>query len=123
MNYTRCGVVICATKAFQEALERGAFERFLRQIKRRRLCATPLPDVPSREDLNTFAAAHGLPPSTNQARELEKSMVESEALGMWLTLLRMAAKIASQRKQKLEWAHVLTAYAGLQELEGSAPKK
>lgn len=43
-----------------------------------------------------------------------------EALGMWLTLLRMAGKIAAQRKAKLEWAHVLSAHAGLVQLESGA---
>ena len=58
-----------------------------------------------------------MPPSEGQARLLEKAMVENEALGMWLTLLRMASKIASQRKVKLQWAHVLSAHAGLKALE------
>lgn len=114
----KCGVVICATKVFQRAMESGAIEKLLRQTKRRRLCALNLPDRPTREDLNTFAAAYGLPASSGEARELETKLVDNEALGMWLTLLRMAAKLATERKQKLQWAHVLTAHAGLQALEG-----
>lgn len=114
-----CGLVICATKVFKEAMERGTVEKLLRQIKRRRICAPELPDHPTREDLNTFAAAYKLPPSQGSARELEKTMVEDEALGMWLTLLRMASKLAAQKKQTLEWAHVLTAHAGLRHLEGN----
>ena len=116
-DQTHCGLVICATKVFQEAMERGALEKLLRQMKRRRLCALNLPDQPTQQDLNTFSAANGLPPSHGEARKLESSMVESEALGMWLTLLRMAAKLASQRKQKLEWSHVITAHTGLLQLE------
>ena len=115
----KCGLVICATRVFEEVMERGALSKILLQLKRRRLCAPNIPDRPTREDLVTFAAAAGLPPSTGKARELEESMVAEEALGMWLTLLRMAAKVAAQRKQKLEWAHVLTAHAGLQNLEHS----
>ena len=114
-----CGLVICATNVFRDAMERDAgFSRLLAQTRRRRLCALQLPDRPTRDDLNTFAAAYGLPPSDGAARELETTVIDEEALGMWLTVLRMASKISSQRKQKLEWAHVQSAYAGLQQLEG-----
>ncbi|MEN6533055.1 MAG: ATP-binding protein [Bryobacteraceae bacterium] len=116
-DQTHCGLVICATKVFQEEMECGALEKLLRQMRRRRLCALNLPDRPTQQDLNTFSAANGLPPSSGEARKLEASMVDSEALGMWLTLLRMASKLATQRKQPLTWAHVLTAHNGLQQLE------
>jgi hypothetical protein len=115
---TGCGVVICATNIFRDAMENGPVFRILRQTKRRRLCALQLPNVPRREDLNAFSAGHGLPPSSGAAQALEKKMVEDEALGMWLTLLRMGAKLATQRKEKFKWDHVLTAHAGLKALEG-----
>jgi len=114
----QCGVVICATNVFRDAMEAGALYKILRQIKRRRLCALQLPNVPTQADLNTFAAAYDLAPATGPARELEKHLLEDEALGMWLTLLRMGAKLAAQRKQKITWQHVLAAHAGLKELEG-----
>jgi DNA transposition AAA+ family ATPase len=114
-----CGLVICATKVFKEAMERGAVEKLLRQVKRRRLCAAELPDRPTQEDLNTFAAAHGLPPSTGKAREIEAEIVNDEALGMWLSILRNAAKLAALKKQKLDWPHVLTARLALRHLEGN----
>jgi DNA transposition AAA+ family ATPase len=114
----QCGVVLCATNVFRDAMASGPLEKILRQTKRRRLCTMQLPNTPAQNDLNTFAAGYHLPPSSGSALDLEKRMVESEALGMWLTLLRMAAKVAAERKQKMTWNHVLTAYAGLQELEG-----
>ena len=115
----QCGVVICATNVFRDAMDTGNLYKILRQIKRRRLCSLQLPNVPTAADLNTFAAAYKLAPATGQARDLEKNMVENEALGMWLTLLRMGAKISAQRKQEMKWVHVLDAYAGLKTLEGS----
>jgi hypothetical protein len=114
---TECGVVLCATNVFSDAMESGTLHKILRQTKRRRLCALQLPRVPRQEDLNTFAAAYGLPASSGAARELEHSMVDAEAIGMWLTLLRMGAKVAAKRKEKLNWSHVITAHAGLRELE------
>ncbi len=115
-NERKCGVVICATNKFKDAMEEGETQRMLGQTKRRRLCALQLPNVPTQEDLNTFAKAYGLPPSSGAARDLEKRLVETEALGMWLTLLRVGKKLAG--KNKMEWAHVISAYAGLKELEG-----
>ena len=115
---TQCGVVICATNVFRDAMEAGAVSKILRQIKRRRLCALQLPNTPTQSDLTTFAAAYGLPASTGAARELEKRMIEDEALGMWLLLLRMASKIASQRKRAMTWNDVISAHAGLVDLEG-----
>ncbi len=114
----QCGVVICATNVFRDAMETGSVAKILRQTKRRRLCALQLPNVPTQQDLNLFAAAYHLAPSDGAARELEKRMVEDEALGMWLTILRMAAKLAAERNQKMTWGHVLSAHAGLRELEG-----
>lgn len=115
---TQCGVVLCATNIFRDAMDNGPVQKILRQTKRRRLCALQLPNVPTQADLNTFAAAYKLPPSEGEARVLEKRMVEEEALGMWLTLLRMGAKVAAGRHQEMKWAHVLSAYAGLKSLEG-----
>lgn len=113
-----CGVVICATNVFRDAMDSGPVEKILRQTKRRRLCALQLPNTPTRDDLNTFAAGYGLKPSFGLARDLEQKMVAAEALGMWLTLLRMGAKIAVQRKETFKWEHVLMADAGLKQLEG-----
>lgn len=117
-DQTACGVVICATNVFRDAMDAGPVEKILRQTKRRRLCALQLPNTPRQIDLNAFAASYGLEPSSGVARTLEKEMVEEEALGMWLTLLRMGAKLAAQRKQKMTWNHVLNAHAGLKKLEG-----
>ena len=116
---TGCGVVLCATNVFRDAMDAGAVHQILRQTKRRRLCTLQLPNTPARADLNTFAAAYDLPPSTGVARDLEERMIDQEALGMWLTLLRMGAKIASQRKHDMKWDHVLAAHAGLKDLEQS----
>ena len=112
-----CGVVICATNQFRDAMDRDArYEKILVQVKRRMLLPLPLPDRPKQADLDAFSAAFGLPPSSGNYRAIEKDVIERDALGMWLTLLRMAAKIAHERKQKLDWTHVASAQAGLKAL-------
>ncbi len=112
-NERHCGVVICATNVFRDAMEKGPVEKILRQTKRRRLLTFQCPSIPCQADLNIFAAAYGLPPSTGQAREMESRIVDQEALGMWLSHLRMAAKLAAKTKQTMEWAHVISAHAAL----------
>ncbi len=115
----QCGVVICATNVFRDAMDGGNLYKILRQTKRRRLCSLQLPATPSQNDLNTFAAAYGLPPSKDETRVLEQRLVNDEALGMWLTLLRMGAKVATKRKERMNWNHVLLAEAGLRDLEAA----
>lgn len=114
-----CGVVICATNVFRDAMDTGNLYRILRQTKRRRLCSLQLPATPSQGDLDAFAAAYKLPPSKDEAREIEGRLVQNEALGMWLTLLRMAAKLAAKRQEKMNWHHVILANAALRDLENS----
>ena len=114
----KCGVVLCGTSVFSEAMEKGAVERLLRQLKRRRLCSLRLPNTPQVRDLNTFAEAYGLEPAAGKALDLQTRMVEEEALGMWLTLLRMGAKIAAGKRSRFSWNHVIEAYSGLKILEG-----
>lgn len=116
-NERQCGVIFCATNVFRDAMEDGSVQRILKQTRRRRLCSIQLPPTPTRNDLNTFAAAYGLPPSSGKAREIEDQMVDREGLGMWLTVLRMAAKLSGERKQKMDWNHVVAADAGLKSLE------
>ena len=114
---TKCGLVICGTPVFDAEMESGGFAGFLKQCKRRRLCKLVLPSVPDAKDLDVFAAAYGLPPAAGEALKLQTEVLRDEALGMWLTLLRMGAKVASRGGKHLGWEHVAKAYAGLRELE------
>lgn len=115
---TKCGMVLCATNVFRQAMdENSGMSEILKQTKRRRLCTLQLPDRPTAEDLNTFAAAYGLAPAKDEALTLQSEVIRDEALGMWLTLLRMAAKVATQRGKKMTWDHVIAAHAGLRTLE------
>lgn len=116
-NERKCGVVLIGNSDFRKHLEEGEVATIMRKTRRRRLCAMQLPALPSRKDLNTFAAAYGLPPSSGATRELETKIIEQEALGVWLTLLRMAAVAAKDAKQKMSWDHVVHAYHGRNAME------
>lgn len=117
-NEKKCGIIICATNVFRDEMETGALKKMLKQTKRRRLCTLQLPNAPTQADLDKFAVAYGLPPSSGEDRALEKRVISEEALGMWLTLLRMAAKLAAARNESMTWQHVHLADAAQKDLEG-----
>lgn len=114
---TGCGVVLAGTNVFRSEVEGGTLSALMRQSRRRRVISIQLPDSPTRADLDTFAAAYGLKPATGEAEKLQAQVIREEALGMWLTLLRMATKLATRRDEKLTWEHVLKADAGRRALE------
>lgn len=103
---TKCGVVISATNTMRDEMDHGRASGILLQLRRRRLAALQLPNTPTDEDLNTFAASYGLPPAEGAAKKLQDDMIAQEALGMWLTLLRMAANRTSRNKIPLTWEEV-----------------
>ena len=116
----KCGVIICATNLFRDEMEEGRFAGILKQTKRRRLVAMQLPNSPTLADLNTFARAYALEPAAGEALTLQTEVIRDEGLGYWLTLLRMAAKLAAAKHTRMSWKQVIAAHAGLRELEGRA---
>jgi hypothetical protein len=117
-NAKKCGIVAAGTPAFKKELEQGAYSKLLEQFKLRRLCTLMLPDAPPQVDLDLFAAKYGLPPSSGEDRALEKRIVNDEALGMWLTYLRMGAKLAATRNEPMSWRHIHLADTAQKGLEG-----
>jgi DNA transposition AAA+ family ATPase len=114
----KCGVVISATNVFARHLDQaGELNGMLKQFQRRRVVSFKCPAVPAAADLAAFAAAYKLPAATGDALALQAEVIRDEALGMWLCLLRMAAKLAAKRKQALNWRHVRDAHTGLRALE------
>jgi DNA transposition AAA+ family ATPase len=107
---SNCGLVICGTNTFKAEMDAGFASGWLTQLSRRRLVSLQIKPTPSTADLNAFSAAYGLAPASEDALALQARVVSEEALGVWLTLLRMAAGIASKSKQTLAWKHVLRAY-------------
>lgn len=116
-DLTGCGVVICGTNVFRDEMDRGKHAGILKQCKRRRLIALQLSPTPTNEDLATFAAAYGLKPAEGEYLKLQTEVIREEALGMWLTLLRMGAKLAVKQNKTMTWDHVVRAHEGLRALE------
>lgn len=114
-----CGVIICGTPILASEIESGINRGLLQQFVRRRWASLRLPDRPSENDLRAFSAAYHLPAAEGEYAELQRDVVRDEALGMWLTLLRMASKMANGKKQAVTWEIVKRAWVALKRLEGS----
>lgn len=106
---TGCGIVLCGTNVFRDQMADKALAKFLNQFNRRTIIRRQLPDVPSRADLNAFARHYQLEAATGDAYELQKLIVRTQGLGVWLTTLRAAANKASKEKRALTWEHVIRA--------------
>lgn len=113
---SRCGVVLVGTNVFRDEMQHGRHRKLLEQLDLRSLGVMQLPDVPTAKDLNVFAAAHGLPPASGAALELQTKVIRENRLSRWLSILQAARRIASRKEQKMTWEHVLTAHAGLKAL-------
>jgi len=118
----KCGVLLCGTNIFRDQMANVRMEPFLRQMHRRVLFRRQLPDRPSRADLNAFAAHYKLSQATGEAYELQKETITRHGLGVWLTTLQAASRMASNRRTDMTWEHVIKAHAFLKKLE-QTPKQ
>ncbi len=116
-DQTGCGVVLCGTNVFRDQMQDAALAKFLNQFNRRCIVRRQLPDRPSRADLNAFARHYGLEPAGGDALQLQRAVVREHGLGVWLTSLRAAAKLAGNKGEKMAWSHVLKAHAFLRRME------
>jgi DNA transposition AAA+ family ATPase len=114
---TGCGVVLCGTNVFADAMADKAMGKFLNQFNRRCLLRRQLPALPTRKDLNLFAAHYELPPASGDAFTLMKEVVTDHGLGVWLTLLRAGARRAANAKRDLTWDDVIKANAVFEKLQ------
>lgn len=112
-----CGMVFLGTNVFKTEVESGRCSEILAQTARRRWCNLRLPAVPSQEDLNKFAIAFGYTPATGDAKKLQDLVIKRDALGQWITLLRMGVRMAEKKGETLDWEHVQKAFAARRRYE------
>lgn len=111
----------------------------LQRLWLRRIAPFHVPDVPYQEDLNLYAASVGLEPApdreikvllvdregkpvldkddkqvthTDSPARLQNDICEKSGIGVWLTMLRDAADLASEPgKPRISWGAVLKVHA------------
>lgn len=129
----KCGMVLCGTDVFREALTLGIFARNMQQILRRGLPPLQLPKTPSPADLALFARAYKLGDAPDKILgvrvswideagaekqdtieenplKLQTQIVEDHGLGRWVTILQEAEDLAVEKKRALTWGLVIHAW-------------
>lgn len=129
----KCGLVLCGTPIFKEAILHGPFRRNLAQIWKRGLIPLQLPPVPGTADLVLFARQFGLEAAPDeeigvrvtftdddgaeQKTSLQKNIlalqtevVAKEGLGRWITILEEASDLAREKRRPVTWGLVLHAW-------------
>lgn len=116
-----CGITLVATNVFSERITRNDdMRKVFDQTARRGLYAFRCPDLPLADDLEKIASAMGLPPITPEAKKLQDEIIRRDKLGVWMTLLRMGAAVAHNKRIPLGWDCVTTAARSREKLQGGA---
>jgi len=114
---TRCGVIICGTYVGQKAIFEGKQKELTMQLRRRALGqGLQLPAVSTVKDLALIAAEYELEPATGDALVIQTNINKNDGLGVWMTHLQAASRMAAKKKQTLSWEHVVKAEAALKAL-------
>lgn len=132
-NERGCGIVIMMTDEGRDLFRSGPHAKALEQLWRRRIQPIQLPKVLPKDDLDKFAAAHGLPPADareveieitdfdelGQERkrkikrvpvEIERDVNATDGLGVWLTILGEAKDLSKRKGKTITWGAVIKAY-------------
>jgi DNA transposition AAA+ family ATPase len=142
----KCGLILCGTAVFREALTLGGYAKNMQQILRRSLPPLNLPLTPSADDLAKFAEAYGLGPAPDQTMgvkiaftndagrdetevvkenpfKLQEQVCRVDGLGRWCMILQEAEDIAREKKRPITWGLVLHAWRSFErDVQFDAPK-
>ncbi len=109
-DQTKCGLVLCGTPQFAKQFETGTNAQFLKQLARRGLYVTRLPDWPSQKDLDLVTRSFGLEPTRDDAAHKRLThLAKLGGFGVVFTRLQDASEIAAKKKERLHWKHFLKA--------------
>lgn len=134
----KCGVVLSGTNVFRDEIQTGKSAGMLRQLWLRGLSPLQLPDRPTLDQLERFAEAYRLDPPrapttdwpisfrsatgdlqkhTDCPMRIQTEVIDVSGLGRWIAILQEASDMATEKRVKLSWAHVIAAYALFKALE------
>jgi DNA transposition AAA+ family ATPase len=114
---TRCGVIICGTYVGQKAIFTGKQSELTKQLRRRALGqGLKLSSLSTAKDLALIAAEYELEPAAGEALRIQTEINQNDGLGVWMTHLQAASRMAAKKKQTLSWEHVIKAEAALKAL-------
>jgi DNA transposition AAA+ family ATPase len=131
-NRRKCGMVLSFTNEGRDQFLHGPHAAQLAQMWRRRITPLQLPNVPPDDDAALFAAAYGLPEAldepvtiavtytdenghhqsskhTASPLALQRQVLKSEGLGVWIGILQDAADMAQEQNKPITWGAVIKA--------------
>ncbi len=109
-DLTGCGLVLCGTDVLREEFKRGKMAQMLSQLMRRGVTEVQLPAMPSPEDVDSIAAAYGLPPARGTAADLQTQILTNHGLGKLIKFLQAATRLAVRQDKPMSWEHFLQAH-------------
>lgn len=101
MDVSRCGLVVCGTKAIDEDLMNGDLKGWLEQFRERIINQVDLPSHLPYEDILLVAATFGLEEPDDDAEQLLKGI----RFNRLLKTLALSKNLAYNRQQPLAWEH------------------
>lgn len=136
-NRRKCGIVLSLTNEGRDQLRKGPHAAQLDQLWRRRITPLQLPNVPPDDDAALFAHAYGLPTATDDQvairmtavddagrtvthshsdspLRLQREVLKTEGLGVWIGILQDAADMAAEQKKPITWGAVIKAHCQAQ---------
>lgn len=107
---TGCGMVLCGTNVARDEIHDGPHKRLLEQIDRRGVFKLQLPKYATKSDLDAIAKHYGLSPAKDDAKNLVDRIIRQCGLKAYVTYLKAAARLATRRKQDVDWSHFIAAH-------------
>lgn len=117
-----CGLVLCGTNEAMREVESGPNALWLRQLRRRSLPKIMLPSKAEDGDILAFAEHYGLGSADMPAEAISKArqVAAEDGVGLLITYLQGAARMAAAERQIVTWAHFLRTIKALNGEAGCA---
>ena len=105
-------MILCGTNEAMQEMENGPNSLWLRQLRRRAFPKITLPNVAADADILAFAAHFGLGEDLPlDAMEEARRIAAEDGVGLLITYLQGATRMAIAERQAVSWEHFLRTMA------------
>lgn len=106
MDVSKCGLVVCGTRALDQDLINGELKGWLEQFRERCIKRLELPDRLPDDDILLVAKSYDLPAPDDATMTLLRTL----RMNRLCKVLILASNFAGKRDQPLAWTHFTAAY-------------
>lgn len=110
-DLSKCGVVLCGTEVFVNALGDLKHKEFLGQLANRGIARLYVPTRPKRSDLAAVMGAYGLDAPHGEARRIVEAIAAEQGIGRVTKYLRMARAVAMKKQEEISWDYFMATHA------------